>query len=97
MGAPADPEKLKKLEEAIGYLDGFLANTKYVAGENPTVADYSIYATFSNLTVAAYDFSKFSNATRWFNECSKNLPGVEANEAGMEVMKGYAAKLKASK
>lgn len=94
LGAPADPEKFKKLEEAVEFLDGFLSSTKYVAGESITVADYSVYATFSTLKVAELDFAKFPNVTRWFDECSKNMPGVEANAAGMEVLKEFAAKLK---
>nr|CAD7406795.1 unnamed protein product [Timema cristinae] len=46
-GAPADAEKLKKLEEAFGFLDKFLEGQEWAAGNKITLADISLVATVS--------------------------------------------------
>jgi len=89
---PADPEKLKKLEEVIEIFDGFLANTKYAAGDKITIADYALISTFSTIEVAGYDYSRFENVTRWYDLCKQTLPGIEKNAEGIELMKGYIEK-----
>lgn len=91
---PADPEKLKKLEEAIEFLDIFLATSKYAAGENATIADYALIATISNIDVAGCDLSRFTNVTRWYELCKTNLTGIEVNEDGIKMMKEYIKNLK---
>lgn len=92
--APADPEKLKKLEEAVEFLDGFLADSAYAAGDKPTIADYALIASFSTLDVAEFDFSRFENISRWYELCKSDLAGIEANDDGIEAMKVYVKKLK---
>jgi glutathione S-transferase len=49
--APGDPEKMKKLEESYEYLNKFLENQDFVAGDNLTVADLSIISTVSTAEV----------------------------------------------
>ncbi|CAG2064637.1 unnamed protein product, partial [Timema podura] len=46
-GAPSDAEKLKKLEEAFGFLDKFLEGQEWAAGSKITLADISLAATVS--------------------------------------------------
>lgn len=89
-GQPADPEKLKKVHEALVFLDGFLATTKYVAADKPTIADYALIASITTLEVAQIDFSAYPNITRWSELCKSSLPGIEANEAGLTAMKQMA-------
>lgn len=50
-GAPADPAKLEKVNDALGYLEKFLDGHNYVAGNNLTIADLVIATTFSNFAV----------------------------------------------
>jgi glutathione S-transferase len=49
--APADPEKLKKLEEAFQFLDTFLEGEDFVAGSNLTIADFAIISSVSTAEV----------------------------------------------
>jgi len=86
--APADPEKFAKLEEAVEILELFLSETKYAAGDKITIADYALMSTFSSMDVVGYDFSRFPNVTRWY-ELSKSLPGIEANNEGIEALKEF--------
>jgi len=86
---PADPEKFTKLEDAVALLDGFLANSKYAAGDKITIADYALISSFSTLEVVGYDYSRFENVARWYDLCKKTLPGIEVNTEGIEAMKEF--------
>jgi glutathione S-transferase len=50
--APGDPEKMKKIEEAFKFLDKFLEEHDFVAGNNLTIADLSIISSVSTAEVA---------------------------------------------
>jgi glutathione S-transferase len=92
---PADPEQLKKLEEAVGFFEEFLSKSAYVAGDHATIADYSILAGISTYA-SLFDFSRFKNIQRWFELCKK-LPGIEINNEGLEAMKKLVEQLTAGK
>jgi len=85
----ADPEKLKKLEDALEFLDIFLAKTEYAAGDNLTLADISLVCTVSTLEFAKIDLSKYANVTKWFSKCKATCPGYDINEAGLEEFKKF--------
>ncbi|XP_026689110.1 glutathione S-transferase 1-1-like, partial [Diaphorina citri] len=50
-GAPLDAEKAEKLDQALGFLNTFLASSPWVAGDNITIADCSIVASLSTIEV----------------------------------------------
>lgn len=87
--APADPEKLKKLEEAFEFLNTFLENQSFVAGETLTIADITLIATVSTAEVAGFDFTPYSNVKNWFEKVKATVPGWEINEAGLVDMKKF--------
>lgn len=87
--APADPEKLKKMEEGLEFLNQFLAGKKYVAGSEMTIADLSILATISTYELAGYDLKEFSNIDKWYSRISKEAPGIELNKQGLEEAKQW--------
>ena len=49
-----DPEKKKKIEAPLEYLDQFLDGENYVAGKNMTIADIVLLVSVSNLEVSNY-------------------------------------------
>ncbi|CAH2042127.1 unnamed protein product, partial [Iphiclides podalirius] len=69
------------LNNTLRFLDKFLENSKWVAGNNCTIADTSIYASVSAIMAVGWDISQFSNIQRWLKECS-SLPGYEESEEG---------------
>lgn len=87
--APADPEKLKKMEEAVGFFDTFLAGTKYAAGDDITIADYSIIAGISLFATIGFDYARYKNVTRWYEQCKATMKGIELNQTLIEEMKNY--------
>lgn len=88
--APADADKLKRLEEGIGFLNTFLEEHKYVAGDNLTIADLAIYSTLSTFPVLiGINFKSFPNVDKWFELMNKTAPGVELNQQGLDECNEY--------
>ncbi|KAH8359535.1 hypothetical protein KR093_007382, partial [Drosophila rubida] len=86
---PADPELLKKLEDALNFLNTFLEGQQYVAGDSLTVADIVILANISSLKVVNVDLSKYSNITRWYDNASKVAPGWDEVEKTVDSLKEF--------
>uniref|UniRef100_U5EU81 glutathione transferase n=1 Tax=Corethrella appendiculata TaxID=1370023 RepID=U5EU81_9DIPT len=87
--APANPDNLKKMEEGVEFLNTFLEGKSFVAGDNLTVADLSILATISSYEVAGFEFSKFPNVQKWYDNIKDTAPGHEINKAGCEAFKRF--------
>ncbi|XP_070490035.1 glutathione S-transferase 1-1-like [Chironomus tepperi] len=85
--APADPEKFKAMETAMGFFNTFLEKSKYAAGDNLTVADISLVATVSTYDAAGFDLTKYPNVNKWFQLCKKTVPGYDINQAGVDEFK----------
>ncbi|XP_018789382.1 PREDICTED: glutathione S-transferase D1-like isoform X1 [Bactrocera latifrons] len=77
-----DAEKYKAVDTAFEFLNTFLEGRKYVAGDSYTLADISLLATVSSYDVVKYDFSKYVNVARWYEDLKKTAPGWEENWAG---------------
>ncbi|GBP57222.1 Glutathione S-transferase 1, isoform D [Eumeta japonica] len=69
------------LDTTLDFLEKFLNNSTWVAGDNYTIADTSIYATVSSIIALGWDMSMFPNIKRWLTECT-SLPGHAENEDG---------------
>uniref|UniRef100_A0A1B6GEQ0 Uncharacterized protein n=1 Tax=Cuerna arida TaxID=1464854 RepID=A0A1B6GEQ0_9HEMI len=97
-GAAFNEENKKKLDDAFGFLDKFLEDSTWVAGDNYTVADYAIVASVSTADIVGYEVDKFKNVAKWFSKCQSNLPGyAEGNKPGLQVFKGMYEELTKNK
>ena len=86
-GEKPEQEKFDKLKEVLGWLDGFVADDKFAAGNDEmTIGDISLLSTYSTLKAAELsevDLSEFSNAEAWFEKCCGLIPNYEkANGEG---------------
>nr|QYA72012.1 glutathione S-transferase [Anoplophora glabripennis] len=87
-GGPPDPEKLKKANESLEFLDTFLNDSEFVAGDHLTLADLSLVVQISNLEVLKHDLSPYKNIRRWYDKVKVTAPGYkEANEDHLEVVR----------
>lgn len=77
-----NPQKLERLQEALGWLDGFLSGHKFAAGNNITVADHTLLATVSTIREANVDLSKHTNILAWLDRCKTEVPGYDTNQKG---------------
>ncbi|CAK1544114.1 unnamed protein product [Leptosia nina] len=72
-GEPYNEELAAKLTEALGWLNMLLDGKTFAAGDNLTIADISMIATFSNLEALGFDFSAHENVAKWFERTKKTL------------------------
>merc|ERR1712013_175490 len=102
---PKDPEvmfggdkpgqdKFDKLKEVLDWLDGFVKDGKFSAGNDDlTIGDLSLLATYSTMKAAELadvDLSQYSNAEAWFEKCVKLVPNYEkVNGEGCAAFGGY--------
>ncbi|KAL5277829.1 GstD1 family protein [Megaselia abdita] len=82
--APADPDKLKRFEEALGFLNTFLDGQTYVAGENLTIADLSIFAGVSFFFLTGIDEKSYTNIQRWYSHLKETVPVIESDRQCLE-------------
>ncbi|XP_061705097.1 glutathione S-transferase 1-like [Cydia pomonella] len=84
---PADEEKLKKLEEALEFLNIFLEGKPWVAGSTLTVADYSIICTVNSIIALDVDVYKYPNIKEWYERAKSSMPGFNVSEQVIELLK----------
>lgn len=77
--APADPEMFKKIETAFEFLNTFLEGKQFAAGNAVTVADIALLATMTNFEAAQFDYSKYTNVSKWYETCKQVIPGYAEN------------------
>lgn len=75
--ASFDPEKKKKMDEAMGFLNTFIGDSAYAAGDKLTIADLALVATVSTYDVADYDLTPYPNVKRWFEKVKATAPDYE--------------------
>ncbi|CAG2103858.1 unnamed protein product, partial [Medioppia subpectinata] len=86
-----DPEKGKKIKEALQILDDSLALQSYVAGNDITLADLSVLASLSLAEVFDYDMiSIYKNVKQWSDRLKRDLPYYdEINKEPINMFKAY--------
>lgn len=74
-------ESVDSLVESLRVIEKSLECSKWIAGENLTIADFSALAVISTLVEFGFEFTSFSNLKRWYNQCH-SLNGFEENKSG---------------
>lgn len=77
-----EKEVQEKVYEMFGILDGFLGESKWVAGDDVTVADMAIIVSIVAMVEIGVKMDKYPNVKRWIEQCRK-LPGFEEYYPGM--------------
>lgn len=80
-------EKLTTLKNTLDHLNNILKESKWFAGDNPTIADISILSNLIQIQSAGVQFINYPNIISWFEQC-KTLRGFEENLAGGSVIVG---------
>ena len=86
---PADPEKFKAMETAMGLLDLFLSKSKYAACNQLTVADFALLATIATYDAVGFELSSYKNIVKWYDLCKETVPGFNENVAGGSEFKKF--------
>jgi len=89
---------LAKLDTALEFLEAFLTQTTYVAGDTLTIADITIAATLSTIEVCGHSFAKFPKVTAYYDRLKTEIIGYqEINQTGLDDFGSFIAeKLKSA-
>lgn len=93
-GKPENPEALKKIEAAMELLNTFLEGQTYVVGSSLTLADLTLLSSLAAYEVAAFDFSKYANVSKYYKHLYRVTPGAKDNEKGAQAFKKYFSWIK---
>ncbi|KAF2886397.1 hypothetical protein ILUMI_19777 [Ignelater luminosus] len=89
LGQTPDIEKKLKYEEALEWLDGFLKKSMWVAGQQMTIADFSIIANVSTAEALGIDISDNRNVWAWYERTKQALAEYgyeEINQEGADML-----------
>ena len=86
---PANPDKLKKLETSLEFLNTFLNGQKYAANNTLSLADFSFATTISAIVTMNIDLSKYQNILKWYEHAKTVIPNkvIEKTNAALKAWK----------
>ncbi|EDV49390.1 glutathione S-transferase 1-1 [Drosophila erecta] len=84
---PADPENVKRIDAAFDMFNTLLKGQQYAALNKLTLADFALLTTVSTFEISEYDFRKYPEVVRWYENAKKVIPGWEENWEGCEYYK----------
>uniref|UniRef100_A0A1L8E535 glutathione transferase n=1 Tax=Nyssomyia neivai TaxID=330878 RepID=A0A1L8E535_9DIPT len=80
MGETTIPELPKqRLYKLLSCLNDMLEGKAFVAGDEPTIADFSLLTSFSSYYHAGANVKHLKNLMAWYKRC-ETLPGFQENE-----------------
>lgn len=77
--ANLNPTKERRVTEALSYLESVLTSNAYVAGQQLTLADFSIYYSMEFTDELKYDFSKFTHISEWYRRMQAEIISIDQN------------------
>lgn len=75
------------------FLDSFVENSLWFAGDKVTLADLTILANVTQIRACGYNMVQHVHLSKWLERC-KALPGYEENQKGAdEIGKFFKSKI----
>ncbi|XP_076057783.1 glutathione S-transferase D1-like [Oratosquilla oratoria] len=85
-----DPEKIKTLQEALGFLNIFLEGHDFAVGNSITVADFVLVACVETFDACEFDLSAHKNVMAWLERCRQQMTDYdECNANGAKVIASW--------
>lgn len=82
------PEVRDSLIETVNVIDKILEDSKWIAGENLTIADFSLATNISAMVTLGYDLSKHANLARWYKQ-AEGFKGWDENIKSVQAAGNY--------
>ncbi|XP_051164912.1 glutathione S-transferase 1-like isoform X2 [Leptopilina boulardi] len=73
-------KEVQDLEKSLEILNIFLQDTKFVAGNCLTIADFSIVATISTAEAFGFDIARYDNVAAWYKRCRNSMAKFDFEE-----------------
>ncbi|XP_013784859.2 glutathione S-transferase 1-like [Limulus polyphemus] len=89
-GEVPDQEKEQNFKTALGYLEGYLEKSTYVAGDKLTLADISIIASLSMMDVLDYEYGSYPKISVWMAKVKEEIPDYKTtNDEPIQAFKAW--------
>lgn len=89
-GSSGDPQKANALKQSLDWLDMYLEDTDYAAGDSLSIADFALLASVTHLEGVDYSYKAYENINRWVGKLKSELPYYrECNEEGIAMFKDW--------
>ncbi|XP_033213763.1 uncharacterized protein LOC117170828 [Belonocnema kinseyi] len=69
----AKEEDVQALERAFEILNVYFEDSQYVAGDEITIADFTIITSVCSMVECGFDISVYENVNDWYERCSKDF------------------------
>ncbi|KAG8224468.1 hypothetical protein J437_LFUL003191 [Ladona fulva] len=90
-GESPEHQKANALKQNLDYLDIYLEESPYAAGESLTIADLSILASVTHLEAVDFRYEGYTHVSAWAKKLKAELPYYNAcNKEGIEVFQKWA-------
>lgn len=83
-----NPKVRDSLIETVNIVDKTLENSKWIAGDNLTIADFSLVTSIAGMVTLGYDLSKHANLARWYKQV-EGFKGFEDTIKGAQTVEKY--------
>jgi hypothetical protein len=82
-----------KIPEVLRQLEAFLCRDEFVAGPDPTIADFQLFFDSMNMFYVPFKIDQYPNIKNWIATC-KTLPGFkEVHERWTLFMKDFGPRI----
>lgn len=89
-GQKPDPANLEKLKEALGWLDKFLTEYTFAAGNKVTIADHCLISSVSTIEAIGIELDEYPRIVKWMKRCIIAMPGYkEINADGAQMIGSF--------
>lgn len=82
-GSTVTQKQRELISQSMTFLDSFVENSLWFAGDKVTLADLSILANVTQIQACGYNTAQHVHLSKWLERC-KSLPGYEENQKGAD-------------
>ncbi|KAK7580184.1 hypothetical protein V9T40_000813 [Parthenolecanium corni] len=87
---PVDEEdKLRRLDEAFEFLNEFIGDNDYVAGNELSLADISMLTSVTTIQAVKYDVEIYPNVKRWLEKTIGSFPEADYKDGNADGVEAY--------
>ena len=86
---------MKVLLSSLDYINKLLSDSKYLCGDQMTIADITAFWEIIELAIIEVDYTKFENVKRWMNDLLAIPQFKDSSELILPFIKQYLSTMKA--
>ncbi|XP_073978516.1 glutathione S-transferase 1-like [Rhodnius prolixus] len=84
-GQPVNDEMVPKVEDSFSILNTYLDGKDWLAGDQITIADYSLVTLVSIAEAIGFDLTRYENVSNWLIRCKETMEDYEElNQNGLD-------------